>query len=556
MVCLKFRLVKFYTLLVVIGALLLARLVYLQLMEGPKLAVEGLNSRIQEIAVEVTRGEILDRKGNALTNTSQYYLIAVFPSQITNIDETIAFLGKYESEDVAKLRAAIIDGRPFKLKVGVDALTAQKINARKMPGVIAIVERVRYGYSSLGSHVVGYINSSDNRGVSGIEYLYDDVLRGSQPTYLAAMVDAGQQIIPGLGYKKLRLDVGQEPSNVVLTIDGRTQRICEQVMDKYIEKGAVIVLQPATGEILAMASRPNFDANDIGDYLGRGSSPLLNRAIAAYQPGSVFKLVVAAAAMEEKIVKPDDEFFDRGYIEIGGLRFKGWDYDKGGRGLISFREALAYSSNPVFIEVGQKLGADKLIAYARRLGFGEKTELNFVGEVAGNLPASGDIYAGDLANLSIGQGSLEVTPLQIACLVATIANDGIKVSPHIVSRITTSEGSTIKYFPPVTGVRVLSHQTDSQLRGMMTAVTQIGTGQAAYVENGGSAGKTGTAETGRFNAGGKGVNHAWFAGYYPLDNPQLVVVVFVEDGMSGADIAAPIFHEIVTRLISSDAPGQ
>ena len=432
----------------------------------------------------------------------------------------------------------------------MDAITAQKINNRNIPGVVAVTERVRYGYRSWGAHVVGYINSADNRGVSGIEKTYDEILRGTQPVVLAAMVDAGQHIIPGLGYKRLRLDFGHEPSNVILTVDSRVQQEVEVVMDQSMKKGAVVVLRPSTGEVLAIASRPNFDANHLSDYLYKGTAPLLNRAVQSYQPGSVFKLAVASAALEEKIVKPEDEFDDPGYIDVNDQRFKGWDYDKGGLGHITLSEALAYSSNPVFIDTGLKLGAKRLISYARKFGFGEKTKLNFDGEEDGNLPSPENIYPGDLANLSIGQGALEATPIQIACLVATIVNDGISVDPYIVARLTNSDGKLVKSFSPSYGKRVISKDTAARMRKMMTEVTRIGTGQAAYVENGGSAGKTGTAETGRRDASGNNVDHAWFAGYAPLENPQVVVVVFVEDGMSGSDVAAPIFREIVKRILT------
>jgi len=314
-------------------------------------------------------------------------------------------------------------------------------------------------------------------------------------------------------------------------------------------KVAVIVLRPATGEILAMASRPNFDANHLDSYLNQSSAPLLNRAISAYQPGSVFKLVAAAAALEKGIVHPGDQFFDPGYIEVNHLRFKGWDYDKGGRGQLNFTEALAYSSNPVLIEIGLKLGAENLISYAEKLGFGHRTNLNFDGESEGFLPPVESITPGELANLTIGQGKLEATPLQVVSLVATIANDGVKVNPYLISKLTNADNVVIKNFIPSTGIRVLSKKTAGQMQEMMTAVTQFGTGQAANLEGVGAAGKTGSAETGRVNASGQSINHAWFAGYAPIKKPQFAVVVFVEEGMSGGDVAAPIFSEIMKDII-------
>lgn len=544
------RIYRLMMFLMLLGCLMAGRLFYLQIIAGPKLAVQSLGSRVQEVPMEISRGEIIDCNGIPFTNTARHFSVIVFPGQLTDIpsvaDKIAAITGVPADKIATRIRR---DERPFKLKTDLDALTAQRINSLNMPGILVTDEKVRYGYSSLAAHVTGYINLADNHGVSGIEGMFDKLLRGNQPEYAAALVDAMQQVIPGLGYKRIRLDNGSGPNNVVLTLDGRIQKIVETVLDKYSAKGAVIVMRPSTGAILAMASRPNFDANRLDEYLTSDSAPLLNRAIAAYQPGSVFKLVVAAAALENQQVRPDDLFFDPGYIDVNGIRFKGWDYERGPRGRITFSEAMAYSSNPVFIEVGQKIGAEQLVAYARKLGFGSRTGLNFAGEAAGNLPATDNIYPGELANLSIGQGEFEATPLQIAVLVSTIVNDGIKVEPYIVSKLTDHNGVVIKSYHSSRGSRVLSKQTAVQMRDMMAGVARFGTGQAAYVEAGGSAGKTGSAETGRQSKSGKGINHAWFGGYAPLEQPRYAVVVFIEDGMSGGDVAAPVFREIVTEMM-------
>lgn len=543
------RIYKLVIFFIIFGSLLLIRLFYLQIVESDTLASQSLSMRIQEVPIEVARGEIVDRNGLALTNTAQHYRIVVFPGQIQDIEmaaEKLATLTGISQESL--ITEFTTNNHPFKLNNKIDAVMGEKINTSLIPGIMAVAEKVRYGYLPLAAHITGYINLADNQGVSGIEGMYNDVLRGNQPEYAAALVDAGQQIIPGLGYKRLRLENQSGPSNVVLTIDRRIQKSVEKILDNHGVKGAVVIMNPTTGEILAMASRPNFNANHLEDYLNQSSAPLLNRAISAYQPGSVFKLVATAAALENGIVHPEDNFFDRGYIEVDHLRFNGWDYERGGRGQLTFTDALAYSSNPVFIEIGLKLGAETLLSYAQKLGFGHKTSLDFSGEAEGYLPPADNVYSGELANLTIGQGKLEATPLQIVSLVATIANDGIKVNPYIVSKLTNSDGVVVKNYIASSGTRVLTQKTARQIQTMMTAVTQYGTGQAAYVEGIGSAGKTGSAETGRTNTLGQGINHAWFAGYAPLNKPQYAVVIFVEEGMSGGDIAAPIFSEIITEI--------
>ncbi|SMC59181.1 peptidoglycan D,D-transpeptidase FtsI family protein [Sporomusa malonica] len=548
-----YRLVLFFLSL---SGLLIMRLFYLQVIQGPQLALEGLNIRVQELPVDVARGEILDRNHLPLTNTAQQYSIVIFPGQVedkpvmlTRIDSII---GLPHDLLEASLRRLNSNEYPFRLIGGIASNTAKQINDMQIPGAVAVAEKVRYGHGALAAHVVGYINSADNKGVSGIEGMYDELLRGSQPEYVAAIVDASQQLIPGLGYKRMKLTAGNRETNIVLTIDKQIQQKVEQIMDRTIVKGAVVVMRPNTGEILAMASRPAFDANNLSHYLEQNSAPLLNRAVSSYQPGSVFKLVVAAAALENKTVKMDDVFFDPGYIDVNNTRFQGWDYERGPKGRLTITEAMAHSSNPVFIEIALKIGSDKLIVMAQKLGYGSRTKLEFLGESEGNLPEADQLYPGDLANLAIGQGFCEATPVQIAQTVATIVNDGIKIEPYIVSSLTSPEGITVKRFHEShPNVRVMSRQTAERLRGMMAAVTQYGTGQAANVEGLGSAGKTGSAETGRKNITGQGINHAWFAGYAPLEHPNYVIVVFVEEGMSGSNVAAPIFREIAATILKN-----
>lgn len=550
------RLIKLVLFFLILSGLLITRLFYLQIIQGPYLALEGLSIRIQELPVEVSRGEILDRNRLPLTNTAQQFSVIVFPGQVENkTTQTLIALNSVLNLSSEQLKAAVnhlnTSEYPFRLAGDIGSETALKINQLQIPGIIAVAEKVRYGHGVLAAHVVGYINSADNKGVSGIEGMYDELLHGSQPEYVAAIVDAGQQLIPGLGYKRMKLTTNNRENNVVLTIDKQIQQKVEEIMDHTIVKGAVVIMRPTTGEIVAMASRPAFDANNLSRYLDQSSAPLLNRAISAYQPGSVFKLVVAAAALENKTIRMNDVFFDAGYIDVNNIRFQGWDYDQGPKGRLTITEAMAHSSNPIFIEVALKLGADKLIEMAQKLGYGSRTNLDFLGESEGNLPSANQLYPGDLANLAIGQGFCEATPVQLAQTVATIVNDGVKVEPYIVSMLTSTDGATVKEFQTRPSVRVMSRQTAEKLRTMMTAVTQYGTGQAAYVEGFGSAGKTGSAETGRTNTLGKGINHAWFVGYTPLEHPKYVIVVFVEEGMSGGNVAAPIFREIAASILKN-----
>lgn len=529
--------------------LLIGKLFHVQIMDNKKMAAMALAQRVQGVPVAVARGDILDRNGLSLTNTSLHYSVLIFPGQITDKVKTAEGLSPYVSIASPQIIMQIQNTRqPFKLKTDVDAVTAREINCLGLAGVVAAEEKLRYSFNNNAAHILGYINTSDNRGMSGIEYAFDSILRTEQVEAVAALVDGGQHLIPGLGYKRIKMTADKPPAHVVLTLDSNLQRKVEMVMDRRMKIGAVVVLQPYTGEILAMASRPSFNGNDLAPCLTRSDAPLLNRSIAGFQPGSVFKVVVAAAALEEGIAEPEDIFFDPGYINVGKLQFKGWNYDKGGNGRISFKDAMVYSSNPVFIEVGLKLGSSRMVEYARKFGFGSSSEIGVEEETWGNLPDPEEMHPGDIANMAIGQGMLEASPLQVASMMAVVVNDGVRVTPRLVEKTLTSKGLTLKNFPVSAGKRIISKQTARQLREMLAQTTQRGTGQGAMVEKVGTAGKTGSAETGRTDAGGKGINHAWFAGYAPVQNPQYVIVVLVEEGRSGGDVAAPIFKEIVEEI--------
>lgn len=532
--------------------LLAARLVYLQGIVGKELAVLGLMGRMHELKADALRGTIFDRNMEPLTGRSETLSVVFFPGQCKDREAAIAALLPFAEMPEEVLRQTLLSAkRPVRLLDHITQAAATAIAAAAPEGVVVSAQTQRY--SALASHLIGYVSRSDNHGVSGLEASYDASLQDSGQMYLAAIADARAVLIPGLRYREIRLQGQRVSQSLVLTVDARLQKKTEEIFDRYAKKGAVVVMEPYTGEIRAMVSRPNFNAQQLEQYLDDADAPLLNRAISAYQPGSVFKLAIAAAALEAGIVTPQQKFFDRGYIDVDGTIFHGWDYKKGARE-ISFVDAVADSSNPVFIETGLKLGMPRLLPFLRKLGFGQQTPLALYGESAGNLPDASLSYRGETANLSIGQGQCEATPLQVAALVATIVNDGVKVEPILVDRILDGNQNLVNEKETAVGVRVFSAQTAKSLRSMMEAVTRRGTGQAAFVARGGSAGKTGSAETGRVDKAGGNVSHAWFAGYAPLNRPAYVAVVFVEEGMSGGDVAAPIFRALMEAFAADDVP--
>lgn len=540
------RIEKVFIVCSVLLIALAARLVFLQVVVAKDLAIQGLMSRVHELKAETMRGSIYDRNLECLTNINKRTVVTFFPSQCKEKEQVIQLLCQYAKMNTDKAKEVVLSAkRPIKILDNINKAEESAIKNLAIEGIVISDEVERY--SNLASHIIGYVNKSDNRGISGLEASYNDVLKDGGQKYLAALMDAKADLIPGLSYRKITLtDVGKEQA-LVLTIDKTIQEKTEKVFDAYAKKGAVIVMEPNTGEILAMVSRPNFNAQNLSMYLNDKNSPLINRAITAYQPGSVLKLAVAAAALEKKQVTPKQKFVDQGYINVDGTVFHGWD-QKAGKRELTFSQAIAYSSNPVLIQVGLKLGMNELVVFLEKLGFGKKTSLDLFGEEAGNLPDKENFYRGEIANLSIGQGECEATPLQVAQLVATIVNDGVKINPLLVKKIIDADKNILKEYFPSDGERVFSAENASALRKMMEGVTSYGTGQAAFVSQGGSAGKTGSAETGRINKDGKGINHAWFAGYAPITQPRYVVVVFVEEGMSGGDVAAPIFKEIIENI--------
>ncbi|NLD46274.1 MAG: peptidoglycan glycosyltransferase, partial [Clostridiaceae bacterium] len=344
----------------------------------------------------------------------------------------------------------------------------------------------------------------------------------------------------------------EEKQNVKLTIDYHIQKITEEVMDKYGLKGAVVIEDVVSGDIIAMVSKPDFNPNMIEEYLNSSNNELFNRAVASYNLGSIFKIIVLASAYNNNI-NPQMYYFCPGYVSLGDKEFRCSSYYKGGHGLVSLEEAFASSCNPYFIELGLKVGHKSILETARLFGLDTVTGISHQGinESSGNLPDDNTHFTyGDTANISIGQGDVMATPLQVADIVATIANGGIKNKINIVDSIVDSRGSQIKKIREDNGQRIISKEVCDKIKHLMEEVTITGTGTKANLDAyGGAGGKTGSAETGQYINGEK-VVHAWFAGYFPKRNPKYSISVFIENGKSGGTVAAPLFEEIAKNIMN------
>jgi penicillin-binding protein 2 len=445
-----------------------------------------------------------------------------------------------------------------------------KVEERRLelPGVLVEVEPQRvYPTATFAAHLLGYVREvseeqlrqrryrkGDLVGQSGIERLLDELLRGR---------DGGEQIeVDALG-RPVQVIRRQEPhpgAHVITTLDRRIQGIAERALGDHA--GAIVVLDPRNGDVLAMVSRPAFELGRLTGPLERDSwlklvqdphHPLLNRAIQGqYAPGSVFKLVVAAAALQERVITPFDRLRCGPDFQLGKWVFRNWE-DKDW-GDIDLYHAIVRSCNTFFYQLGLKVGIESIARYAKAFGFGQPTTVPLPGEKAGLIPSPAwrrerqgrPWHGGDTVTVSIGQGQVLVTPLQIARFMGSIANGGIFWAPRLIQRVESAGGELLQTTSPhVTGRIDLSPVVFAFLQqSLWGAVNEGGTGAQARLPGIDVAGKTGTAQTIRGSDASKGQDHAWFAGFAPRDDARVVVVVFVERGGKGGQVAAPIAREV------------
>ncbi|MCX7711851.1 MAG: penicillin-binding protein 2 [Clostridia bacterium] len=529
--------------------LLIVKIAYLQLYSGEKLSRAAASQRSASTELEKPRGDILDRNGIPLTHRSKTASVVLKPLFIRGKDDKIDTISRILKVDAAKIKREV-DAKREPVIIEADYEKVQKILEQGIEGVSVVYSLKRYDDNTVGRHILGYLNKADQVGEAGVEKFFNEVLRYKEDSLFSVFTDARQNLIQGLGYRINKTQNGSK-QNIRLTMDYHIQKIVEEVMDRNHIKGAVIVEDIYSGDILAMASKPDFKPNDVFPYLNSHNNELFNRAVASYNLGSIFKIIDAACKLEDG--RNDRSWYEcTGSITIGDKEFKCSAYEKGGHGWINFEDAFSKSCNPYFISMGLELGAEEVLRMAKEFGLGGSTGIRDQGvdEASGNLPANiKRLLDGDIANISIGQGNVMATPLQVADIIATVANGGIKNKINIVDCIIDSAGSITKEVRRNEGKRIITKKTSNKLMQMMEMVTNSGTGtKAEMADYGGAGGKTGSAETGQFNHGEK-VVHAWFAGYFPRKSPRYSVAVFVEDGKNGGQTAAPIFAEVAVEMI-------
>lgn len=512
--------------ILIILILLAIRLLWITVIDGSFFAKAAVQQRTQTIPIRTSRGIIYDRNMIPLTEGQNSLWIAVNPNQCNNLEEISRILGRPVFGNKVQL---------FPLKAGIiqiDKLLSQK-------GVVLLNIADRYRQGGILSHVIGY--QSENGGF-GIERAMNNELDKDLNNEFLIINSAQQQAISGLG---LKLKSDQNLSGVKLTIDYHIQKICEQIMDKHLPKGAVIVADAKNGDILAMASRPNFTQDNLATYLNSTNGELINRAILSYDIGSIFKIVTTVAALNEGLISPDHEILCPGKHKIADREFYCHKID--GHGLISFRHGFAYSCNIPFYILSQKLGMEKIHEYATILGFGKQVLNIQLGESSGCIPSSPDTLPGEVANASIGQGKVQVTPLQVANMLCTIVNDGVSKQLNLVDSIVGEDGLYLIDKKAQHDRQVIPQDVARTIKQLMIDVVDMGSGTMSKPSNLTAGGKTSSAETGWYQ-NGQMLVHGWFAGFFPAEKPRYICVVLAEDGRQGGTSAAPIFKEIADGI--------
>jgi cell division protein FtsI (penicillin-binding protein 3) len=542
------------------GLVIAVRLVDLQVLERAFFERQSARQSERTINLDPRRGPILDRNGRPLAVSVEAESIYAVPQDIEDPARTAAVLGKALGLDAASRRdlgAQLQKNRAFVwVKRKADPGTARAVRDLQLDGIGFLNETRRYyPQRELMSQVLGYVGL-DNTGMSGVEYAFEDLIQG-RAEKVVVQTDARRR---PMGHTKRPSTDGH---TVVLTLDESIQHAAEReleraVVDTQSEAGVVVVADPWTGEVLAMANWPTFNPNRFGAY---PSAHWRNRAVSdAYEPGSIFKIVTAAAGIQERAVAVE-EVLDcgNGGIEVAGVRINDHAvFDK-----LSFRMAVAKSSDVGMIRVAQRLGRDNLNRYMREFGFGAPTGVDLPGESSGLLRPLNKWSAISLASLSFGQ-EVGVTALQMTMAAASVANGGYLMKPLVVKEIQSPSGDVVQEMKPVATRRVLEPQTVDVLTEILTTVVREGTGRHAAIPGFTVAGKTGTAQkidpSGRYSM----IDHvASFVGFVPVRQPAFVILVSLDTPKGprnqGGDIAAPLFariaeHALRYRAVPPDDP--
>lgn len=549
------RLVLLLSIVLIYFMALFIRLGYLQIFNSKTLVdrAEGLWSR--NLPIEGQRGIIYDRNHETIVDNEVAPSVIVIPRQVTDVERTSEVLAEVLDVSVEEATRHVTHGvsiervQPEGRKLSLEQV--QAIQEANLDGVYLVNDVKRtYPYGSLLAHTIGF-TGIDNQGITGLEYVYNDYLMGENGVW-KYFSDAKGNSLPQFSDDYAPASRGLD---MELTIDLHLQEILEREFDNAVAKYSPdqmigLIMNPNTGEILAMASRPTYEPENYQAY----DQEIYNRNLpiwSTYEPGSTFKIVTFSAALEEGVMKLEDRFFDPGYAIVDGVRIRDWK--AGGHGDQSMLEVIMNSCNPGFIELGQRLGKEKLFEYIKAYGFNEKTGIDMLGESQGIIFNPDNIGNVELATSSFGQGN-SVTPIQLVTAVSAAVNGGNLMQPYIVKRMLHPYTNEVLYErEPSVKRRVISEETSETMRYALEMVGSQGSGKSAYIDGYRVGGKTGTAQKAKDGAYISGEYILSFVGIAPMDDPQLVVYVAIDNPKNtiqyGGVVAAPIARSILAEAL-------
>ncbi|ASQ90902.1 penicillin-binding protein 2 [Prosthecochloris sp. GSB1] len=572
------------SLIVIAGfVVLFLRLIYLQVFEYKELGSISDANSLRRTWLHPPRGRLIDRNGVTVVDNQPLYTVKVIPAEFTDSlkKSTLAALLHVTDEELEKrIRKGFKYNRFAPVAVGRDIEPQEMMrlneNLWRLPGVMLEVENKRkYPAGINASHIFGYLNfiskeqlenmagkgytPDDKTGSKGLEKQYEDQLRGEK--------GVRYELVNSIGKTAGKFEDGRKDtpfkngSDLHLTLDAGLQRLAEQLLKETGKSGAVVAIDPNDGGILAMTSQPDYDleilngktdAEQWKELVANPQKPLFNRAIqAAYPPGSVYKILLSIAALEENAITPEKTIYCSGVFRLGRGRFL--CHGGQGHGPVNLERAIIESCNTYYYQLIFDLGFEKWTEYGRMFGFGDKTGTDIPGEHPGILPSAeyydkrygkGKWTRGYLVSLAIGQGELNTTPLQLAAFTATVANRGTWHQPHLVRGYRPDTGDTVVPLSFTKRKLPISEKTFETVMTAMQGVVDSGTGRLAAVDGVAVAGKTGTAQ----NPHGK--DHAWFVAFAPVEKPVIALAVLVENAGYGGSISAPIAGKLINYYVN------
>ena len=579
--------------IILVAVVLFVRLWYLQAVKGEYYHEQAESNRIRPVKLRPPRGIIYDRSGRPLVENVLTFDISLVPEDVTDLDATIGKLSTILNMKPEAIRGALDDAAAVRTKYDPvkvleeapwEAVAVVEARQEDLPGAIIEPEHRRhYPYAGLASHQLGYIgkvSQSQHKqeqtdtgmltGQGGVEKIYDKLLRGIAGRRMIQVNAAGRKV------KDLGIEEPRPGTDLYLTIDLDVQKAAEEGLGE--RAGAVVAMDTNTGEIIALASHPNYDPNlfprgispaDWVRLMNDPAHPLYNRAIqSVYPPGSTFKIIVALAGLDSGAIKPDDAVTCTGSLKSGRRSFRCWK--KGGHGTISFHRAIVESCDVYFYTMGERIGWDRVAEYARKLGYGSLTGILLPDEKPGLIPTTAwkkkrtgePWYGGDTFINSIGQGFVLVSPIQACQMMSAVANNGYFYRPVLLKQTRNRETGVVNVLSSDEKRRViLDPQALQEVRDALAGVVAEpgGTAHGAATPLATVAGKTGTAQVIAQKVAGRKLSestsdHAWFVGYAPVDHPRIAVAVLVEHGGHGGSAAAPIAKKVIEEYMKNAEP--